>query len=307
MNATDMKLTDVTKILAFKHVLFVDVSGNRLDQEALDVLADMPYLVLLKAERNVIGGASFRPMPYLQTLALGANRVADTRAISQPYLDALDLSDNAIARADFDGDLPALKQLDLHGNRLDELGGALPTSIEKLFVAQNRIASIREMDVAKLINLKVLHLRANRLRKLDGFTKELANLRYINLRSNDVRSLRQFHKLRCLPKLDTLIVSDNPVSGLYVAPGEATEDEAVEDEEGASKSSFRISLLVMLPRLERIDKIPVTAEERDEAFFIEDERYGEIMAEGSSEEDEIANGTAATTDYTTETESEDIK
>lgn len=37
LSATDMKLTDISKITCFKHVLFVDVSGNFLDLEALQV------------------------------------------------------------------------------------------------------------------------------------------------------------------------------------------------------------------------------------------------------------------------------
>lgn len=55
-------------ILNFKHVLFVDISGNFLNLEAVDVLADMPFLVYLKAERNVIESAALRPIPFLQVI-----------------------------------------------------------------------------------------------------------------------------------------------------------------------------------------------------------------------------------------------
>lgn len=60
------KLTDVRTILNFKHVLFVDVSGNYLTLDALQVLTEMPYLVLLKAERNLVESAALQRMPFLQ-------------------------------------------------------------------------------------------------------------------------------------------------------------------------------------------------------------------------------------------------
>nr|CAI5852002.1 unnamed protein product [Callosobruchus analis] len=36
----------------FKHLLFIDVSGNFLTTEALQVLTQIPYLLYLRAERN---------------------------------------------------------------------------------------------------------------------------------------------------------------------------------------------------------------------------------------------------------------
>lgn len=67
--------------------------------------------------------------------------------------------------------------------------------------------------MARLINLQILHLRDNNLRKLDGFSENLKMLWYLNLRKNYINKFRQFRKLRCLPKLDTIIVTDNPVIG----------------------------------------------------------------------------------------------
>lgn len=71
--------------------------------------------------------------------------------------------------------------------------------------------------MARLVSLKVLHLRDNDLRKLDGFSGDLKELWYLNLRKNNVNKFRQFRKLRCLPKLDTIIITDNPVAGGKIA------------------------------------------------------------------------------------------
>lgn len=60
------KLTNVRTILNFKHVLFVDVAGNFLDLDALQVLTELPYLILLKADRNITESAALNPAPFLQ-------------------------------------------------------------------------------------------------------------------------------------------------------------------------------------------------------------------------------------------------
>lgn len=64
-----------------------------------------------------------------------------------------------------------------------------------------------------LAKLRVLHLRDNQIRKLDGFSSKLTSLSYLNLRNNKIAKFKQFTKLSCLPKLDTLIVLQNPVAG----------------------------------------------------------------------------------------------
>ncbi|XP_045469596.1 leucine-rich repeat-containing protein 23-like [Harmonia axyridis] len=303
LSATDMKLTDISKITCFKHVLFVDVSGNFLELGALQILCEMPFLILLKAERNKITSAALDPCPYLQVLVLNKNQICETDNIGQPYLETLDLSNNLIYEARFQSEnLKELKQLELVGNQLVELAGQFPTSLEKIYLAQNRIHKIVASDLSKLVNLKVLHLRENKLHKLDGFTEDLKNLTYLNLRRNTVKQLKQLMKLRCLPKLETLILIDNPVMNKKEAVGE--EEEELEGEED-KKDYVRISILAMLPNLKRINKEVVRLEERDEAFFIGEEKIQEIMGEESSDEESILiTTTDMTTEYTTETETD---
>lgn len=78
---------------------------------------------------------------------------------------------------------------------------------------ENKITKINPVDISKLVNLKFLHLRDNQIRKLNGFSSALENLKYLNLRQNKINKFRQFVKLKCLPNLETLIVSGNPVAG----------------------------------------------------------------------------------------------
>lgn len=68
MNASDRGLTDVSVIPFFKHVRYVNISGNRLTSEALRALEAMPYLQTLRADRNRLTSAELKPMPYLQVI-----------------------------------------------------------------------------------------------------------------------------------------------------------------------------------------------------------------------------------------------
>lgn len=45
--------------------------------------------------------------------------------------------------------------------------------------------------------------------------------------------------------------------------------------------SFRIPILVLLPKLKRINKGVITVQERDEAYEVAEEKYAEIMDEES--------------------------
>jgi len=66
LDASDRGLTDVSMITSFKHVRFVNVSGNRLTSEALNALETIPYLQTLRADRNHLTSVELKPMPYLQ-------------------------------------------------------------------------------------------------------------------------------------------------------------------------------------------------------------------------------------------------
>lgn len=66
ITATNRKLTDVSIILNFKHVLFLNLSDNFLNLDALQVLAKIPFLAMLKANRNRVESAALDQIPFLQ-------------------------------------------------------------------------------------------------------------------------------------------------------------------------------------------------------------------------------------------------
>lgn len=313
LSALDMQLTDISCIVNFKHLHFVDVSNNFLRLEALQVLTELPYLLYIKVEGNIVESAGLKPMPFLQVLLLNRNRIKETIDISQPLLNCLEIGENRISSINFDSSLVNnLKELSLHGNNLTELSGQYPQSLESLYLNRNKISKI-SFTAPILRNLKRLNLRENNIRKLDGFTEALVNLSYLNLRNNKINKVRQFRKLKSLPNLRSLIIMGNPVC---FAKGsmdeEEEEDEEIKEDEDSSeedmlpKDTLRLSVLAILPNLRRIDKEYVSDEEIKES----EEKRGAILErvfdeESSEEGTEAVTTTDLTTDYyTSETDVE---
>lgn len=301
LTATEKKLSDVTVILSFKHLLYLDLSGNLLNLASLQVLCDLPFLLYLKAERNVVESASLQPMPYLQVLILNKNQISETSDISQQMLETLEMGDNSLYTPQFQkAQLEYLKNLSLHGNFLIDTSGSYPFNLETLYLNRNKVMKITP-DVCDLKYLQVLHLRENLIKKLNGFTTGLENLTYLNLRSNKIEKLREFRKLQCLPKLETLIVLENPIYKTISKEDMEEEEEEYHDdisEDDNEEKRIRLALLVLLPKLKRINKIKVTEQEKEEAMARGRQIIKEIFEEESSEDEvEI---TLTTTDFTTE-------
>lgn len=292
--ACDQKLTDIRTLLNFRHVIYVDVSGNYLQTSALQVIAGMPFLMQLFAQRNFLDSCALKPMCYLQNLSLARNRICDTIGVIQPELRYLNLNYNQIYEIIFPSDdVPMLEELEMRGNNLFEVSGKFPESLEKLYLAENNLTRFVSGDLAKLPNLKVLHVRSNNIQKLDGFTSNLTSLKYLNLRNNKITKIRQFRKLQCLPALETIIFLENPVAGnMDSKPNQGEKDEKDEDDDdeelGEDQEEIdpnRVSILALLPNLRRINKVLVTFIEREQACLNKEKTIAEVMDIESSDDE----------------------
>ena len=76
--------------------------------------------------------------------------------------------------------LPSLRSLDLHGNKLSSINSLHVPTLRQLFLASNSLTNID--GLGGLPQLTTLHLRNNQIALLDGFTSDLESLQYINLR-----------------------------------------------------------------------------------------------------------------------------
>lgn len=289
LSAMDMKLTDVSIILNFRHVMFLELSGNFLTIDALQVLTKMPFLLLLKAERNRVKSTNLETMYYLQVLDFNYNQINDIGSINQPLLDCLELNHNNIYTTNFENaKLTNLKHLELRSNLLFDISGSYPPSLEKLYLAANKITIINLGEFPQLTHLEILHLRDNSLQQLDGFSENMKNLKYLNLRNNKISKFKEFQKLQCLLKLETLIVLGNPLPGAQKNLQKEGED---------MRDAVVIPILVLLPNLKRINKTAIRAEDRFDAEDVRNEMLEKILGEDDKQDTGRDSATSDQTDF----------
>lgn len=266
----DQNLCDVAVITGFRHVLIVDLSGNMLDDDAVQVLATMQFLVVIQVDRNNLTSARLPPMEYLQLLLLNQNYIEDiTGSVEHTQLTCLELSHNRIINAaGLDRTiLTNLRTLDLSHNQLTSVADLELDTLENLYLCSNSIKKFK--GLRRFPRLKVLHMRGNPLKRLKGISKKkLPALEYLNVRECELSSLDQFSVLADLPTLATLVITDNP---------------AIQDTE----EGYRPEVLSYVRQLKRLDKLPVLDEELEEAAEIRTARElrGDEEEAGDEEED----------------------
>lgn len=193
-SCTDMSLTDIAAIKCFKHLQFVDVSNNHIDLDMLQAVTELPYLVLIHADKNLLHSAALKKTKYLQVMILNYNHLTSVHDVFQPELCTLEAGYNKIHRVFFENRMPNIKCLDFRYNFLQEIADFNFPNLDSLYLAGNKIKSL--VGLERLVNLRILHMRYNPLRLLDGFDAGLTKLSYINLRNCKVATLKQVKKLR---------------------------------------------------------------------------------------------------------------
>ncbi|XP_077982935.1 cilia- and flagella-associated protein 410-like [Glandiceps talaboti] len=93
-------------------------------------------------------------------------------------------------------------------------------------------------------NVEVISLSVNSITTLEDFS-HCANLTELYVRKNNVENLSDIHFLKKLPKLRVLWLADNPC---------------------ASQHKYRMTVLKMLPNLQKLDNVPVQPEEINQAI-----------------------------------------
>ncbi|XP_006124205.1 leucine-rich repeat-containing protein 23 isoform X1 [Pelodiscus sinensis] len=252
LEAKEKDLTDISLLQNYIHLRYVDLSENLLRD--LSPLGSLIHLLWLKVDGNRLTSPCLPELPYLQIASFAHNRIKDTEGITHPRLGSLSLKGNEIqVISGLDpGKLTDLHTLELRGNRLETTAGLHLPKLKNLYLAQNSITRLEGLE--DLVQLTTLHLRDNRIETLDGFSKRMKCLQYLNLRGNVVLNLQEMAKLQVLPMLRALVLMDNPCF----------------DEGG-----YRMEALVLLPRLERLDKDFYEEDERTEADDIRRRRQDE--------------------------------
>ncbi|KAM3871729.1 leucine-rich repeat-containing protein 23 [Diretmus argenteus] len=246
LDLKDKGLTDIDAISNYIHVRFLDVSHNHLTE--LSPLASLTQLLWLKVDSNAVACLKGQPLgqlAYLQWLSLAGNQLKDVEGLCGPALESLNLNGNSIQRMNGlqYGRLTNLVSLELRGNRLETTDGIYLPNLRRLNLAQNVIKRLEGLE--KLERLTTLHLRDNQLETLDGISPNMKCLQYLNIRGNAISNQSSLQYLGLLSNtLRALVLSENPV---------------------AETMDYRVCVLTHLPQLERLDKDPVSSEERVEA------------------------------------------
>ncbi|XP_053173852.1 leucine-rich repeat-containing protein 23 [Scomber japonicus] len=253
-------LNDISAISSFIHIRFLDVSNNRLTD--LSPLASLTQLLWLKVDSNAVAcfkGQPFAQLTYLQWLNMAVNQLTELDGLVGPALENLNLTGNRIQKLKGlqSSCFANLVTLELRGNHLDTTDGINLPNLRRLYLAQNVIKRLEGLE--RLERLTSLHLRDNQLDSLDGLSPNMKCLQYLNVRGNAIFDEGGLQSLGLVSKsLRALILSENPL---------------------VETTDYRMHVLILLPNLERIDKDPISAEERSEALERIKERKEEEISE----------------------------
>lgn len=242
MTINERALTDVSLIANYKYLQYVDVSRNNL--KSLAAFAALPNLLTIDASFNSFTDVDLPTCPYLQILNLSNNKIQTLNFAPQPRLETLNLNNNQLNKVILaERSYPTLNTLELRRNLFNSLAEVRGASqIQRLFIAENEIPDLE--GLRNLGNLRLLHLRSNKITTFDGVADNLTKLEYLNMRGNNVEDVEEIKKLTCLTALLRLNLADNPV---------------------AEEAEYRLQTLVAIRSLDSLDKEKYEEDERNEA------------------------------------------
>ena len=142
--------------------------------------------------------------------------------------------------------LIACEQLGLSTNAIEKIGPGLKElkNLKILSLGRNAIRKLEQLEVPQLEQLWISY---NKIDKLSGLDK-LKNLKVLYMSNNQVSTWSEIDRLatQC-PELTDVLFIGNPI------------------QTNAAEKDYRIMMLQRLPKLAKLDGIPVEPEEREEA------------------------------------------
>ncbi|XP_078263320.1 leucine-rich repeat-containing protein 9 [Rhinoraja longicauda] len=143
--------------------------------------------------------------------------------------------------------LTNLRVLHLDGNYISQIEGLERLQyLTKLSLERNRVRIIHDNSFIDQNSLIELHLEENRMRDLNNLYR-LVNLQRLFLGGNKIQDTGELEKLDSLPNLTELSVVGNPVS---------------------RKMLYRPFLVFRLLKLQMLDGVPVSTDEKERAEFL---------------------------------------
>lgn len=212
MPTSDISVDDRRKITSLRIANQKDLT--EISDEDLRGLTNLVYAKIAKNNIASIGNNAFDDLQNLKKLDLHANKLTSVpRAISRlPNLEQLNLGANSIKRIS-NSELISntnLLFLILRNNELTEFPAALPRSIRKLSLVNNKIQSVG--NVHHLQQLELLRLDGNELTSIPNAQNNISsNVEELTLCSNKItaESINRADALQGLTKLRKLRLAGN--------------------------------------------------------------------------------------------------
>lgn len=143
--------------------------------------------------------------------------------------------------------LKACEHLGLSTNAIEKIGPGLKDlkNLKTLSLSRNNIRKIEQLDIP---GLEQLWISYNKIDKLTGLDK-LKNLKVLYMSNNLINSWSEIDRLgnQC-PELVDVLFLNNPIHSSAADPQE-----------------YRYKMLQRLPKLTRLDGVPVDPDEKEEA------------------------------------------
>ncbi|KAJ3125465.1 hypothetical protein HK100_010784 [Physocladia obscura] len=236
-------LTNIDILENYVHLRYIDLSENLITN--ISALASLEYLLSVDFHSNKIKKipASLERRKYLQQANFAKNEIELIEVFNWPMLAWLNLNENKLKEIKLQ-EFEELIHLEARGNKIFTTKGINAKKLEKLYLGGNEITTL---DFGEKPNLQFLHLRDNKIVTLDTFNDSFKSLTYVNLRNNLVESLDDIWSLGKLPNLKALNLIDNPVTKL---------------------ANYRIETIYRCKLLEKLDKEPITDEEKEDAAAV---------------------------------------
>uniref|UniRef100_A0AAR5PKM9 LRRCT domain-containing protein n=1 Tax=Dendroctonus ponderosae TaxID=77166 RepID=A0AAR5PKM9_DENPD len=227
----------------------LDLSGNELSFIDPAAFALTPSLENLNISFNAVSAlhpATFRPLLGLYELDVSSNILGEFLPGLPRGIEYLHLKNNAITQLpsapSLDLQLPALRALDLSGNKIHTLpieGFSALAQLRKLLLGKNLLKKLEDGNFKGLARLETLDLAQNGIARLmPNAFRQQTELRELNLGDNRLELLMQ-ETLHFSPHLKRLNLSRNMLSEILPGTIEKNRDLQIID--------FSYNKIVRLP------------------------------------------------------------
>lgn len=139
--------------------------------------------------------------------------------------------------------------------------------LEELYLANNNLTALAGYE--GLPALKILHMRRNKIEKIEDEIPELPALEYLNLRSNKIPNMENLVKLFQYTSIKDINVINCPVELSF-----------------SSMNVFIAEMLIKNPKIQRFCKVDITDAHRLEAVFLGQYQHGKAEEEKKRIEEE---------------------